>query len=90
MLNLLVPSPPILALVGNVYPCSVYPVLQDEEKDKTRVYLMELLFKVVGKGGAKTKECQSLLALISRIHNEEGYEKWLGLYAELIKNVPAQ
>lgn len=70
LLNILAPSPPILALVGNVYPSAVFPSLGQDEKAKTRVYFIELLFKMVSQAGVLSKDSQSLMALISRIHNE--------------------
>lgn len=88
--NILTPSPPILVLVGNVYPRDVYPHLHQDEKMQTRVFILEMLFSNIKQKGVKNKNVQGLMQMIRKMHNEEGYDKWLALYAQMIKNIPIE
>lgn len=77
----------------------MYPLLQEDEKSSTREYVVSLLWKLIsgnvegygGKGGVRgNKKVEAILGMIRKMHTDDGYEKWLGLYRQLLDNVPKQ
>lgn len=76
-----------MTLVSHVYATDVYPYLDINEKTKTREYLISGLWKELGRAGQGKGLGRlgiGLLAMIRKMHNEEGYDQWLGLYSQLI------
>ena len=78
LMNLLHHEVPIIVLIGNVYPLEVYPLIGEEEKEKTRKYLLELLYGQIMTKNLKNRE--SIFLFLDKIHNGEGYSEWTQLY----------
>lgn len=68
-----------LTLIQNVYP-TLWESLDPGEQEFTRQYLLKMFYEKY----KSERDIEALGLFINKLHNIEGYEKWAGLYQQLI------